>query len=217
MPNFKRARSEEQKRERAEEIKAAVDKLFQEHPYHTITWTVIADKLGLTRANLYQYFQTKEEIFLELCADKREIYYDALRTAIPKESGYSAEVMAEVWAGILNANTDHLHYSDILHTIIETNVSVDRLAVYKRGFYQSTYAISSWLGEQQGLSRQDSYDMFISIHYHAVGIHGILRWNPIIVAALEKESITPPKLDFRENLKSFIMMNLEHYAKKQQK
>ena len=30
-------------------------------------------------------------------------------------------------------------------------------------------------------------------------------------------SITPPKLDFRENLKSFIMMNLEHYAKKQQK
>jgi len=102
-------------------------------------------------------------------------------------------------------------------SIIETNVSVDRLAVYKRGFYQSTYAISSWLGEQQGLSRQDSYDMFISIHYHAVGIHGILRWNPIIAAALEKESITPPKLDFRENLKSFIMMNLEHYAKKQQK
>ena len=217
MPNFKRARSEEQKRERAEEIKNAVDELFREYPYHTITWTVIADKLGLTRANLYPYFQTKEEIFLELCADKREIYYNALRTAIPKESGYSKEVMAEVWANILNANTDHLHYSDILHTIIETNVSVDRLAVYKRGFYQSTYAISSWLGEQRGLSRQDSYDMFINIHYHAVGIHGILRWNPIIAAALEKEDITPPKLDFRENLKSFILMNLEHYAKKHQK
>lgn len=49
-----------------------MDALFQEQPYHAITLTVIAERLGLTRANLYSYFSTKEEIVLDLSADRRD-------------------------------------------------------------------------------------------------------------------------------------------------
>ena len=39
---------------------------FAERPYHEITLTTIADELGWSRANLYKYVCTKEEVFLLL-------------------------------------------------------------------------------------------------------------------------------------------------------
>lgn len=212
MAEFVRARSTEQKEQRMNEIKEAVDTLFSEKPYHEITITTIAEKLDWTRANLYQYISTKEEVFLEICADKRDLYYEALKAAFPPDCGYTLEVCAEVWAGIINAHKDHLHYCDILSTIIETNVSVDRLATFKKNYYQGAYEIADILVANYGIDRETAYELFLNIHYHAVGIYSICRWNPLIEEALAKENITPPNIDCRQNMKNFILMNLKHYC-----
>ena len=66
MAEFIRARSPEQKGQRLDEIKGAVRRQFAERPYHEITLTTIAEELGWSRANLYKYVTTKEEIFLLL-------------------------------------------------------------------------------------------------------------------------------------------------------
>lgn len=212
MTEFKRARSDEQKEQRMCEIKDAVDALYREKPYHEITITTIADKLDWTRANLYQYISTKEEVFLEICADKRDVYYDALKAAFPLDCGYSIEVFAEVWAGIINAHKDFLHYASILSTIVETNVSVDRLAAFKKRYYEKAFEVCDLLGAHLKLSKEDTYEMFLNIYYHATGIDSLCRWNPLIAEALEKENITTPKIDFRENMKKFILMNLKQYT-----
>ena len=212
MPDFKRARSDAQKEIRMQEIKTAVDQLFAEKPYHEITLTTIADKLEWTRVNLYKYISTKEEIFLDICGDKRDVYYDALRAAFPENCGYSADVFAEVWAGILNAHRDHLHYCDILSTIIETNVSVERLAQFKKTYYEQAYRVSDLLAAHLGLDHDAAYEMFLNIHYHAVGIDSINRWNPLVSEALAKVNIQPPNFDFRENMKRYIGMNISYYC-----
>lgn len=212
MPDFKRARSEKQKEQRMQDIKNAVDELFQEKPYHQITLTTIADKLNWTRVNLYQYVATKEEIFLELCADKRDLYYNALKAAFPADCGYPVEVFAEVWSGILNAHKDHLHYSDILSTIIETNVTVDRLAAFKKRYYEKSYEVTDLLAAHLNISRDASYEMFLNVHYHAVGISSICKWNPLIAEAKAKAGIVSTPIDFKENMKKFILMNLRAYT-----
>ncbi len=213
MANFKRARSDEQKEQRMNEIKKAAAEMFQDQPYHEITLTTIANKLNITRANLYQYVSTKEEIFLELCADKRDEYYEALKTAFPKDCGYSIPVIAEVWAGLLNAHQEHLHYCDILSTIIETNVSIDRLAAFKKNYYLNAYEVCDRIGSLLNLDRDTAYQIFLNVHYHAVGFHSICRWNPLIEKALEKEKISTPHTDFLKNIKDFILMNLYNYTK----
>lgn len=214
MADFIRARSDEQKEQRMQMIKDVVDMLFSEKPYHEITLTTIAEKLDCTRANLYKYVSTKEEIFLELSSDKRDDYYDALLAAFPEGCGYSMEVFAEVWAGILNAHQDHLHYCDILSTIIETNVSVDRLAAFKKRYYARAYEIAAMLASHLQMSQDTAYQMLLNIHYHAVGINSIGRWNPLVAEALAKENIIAPKINFRENMKEFILMNLKTFSKK---
>ena len=84
MTDFVRARSEEQKQARMAEIKAAADSLFNSVTYQEITLSTIAGKLSWTRANLYKYVTTKEEIYLEICSDKMHSYFDDLFAAFPK-------------------------------------------------------------------------------------------------------------------------------------
>ena len=76
--DFIRARSSEQKSQRMADIKRATAQLYRDFPYHEITLTTIAERLGWSRASLYKYVTTKEEIFLELSADARNAYFEDL-------------------------------------------------------------------------------------------------------------------------------------------
>ena len=106
MADYIRARSNEHKEERLSQIKEATAELFSALPYSEITLTTIAEKLGWSRANLYKYVTTKEEIFLEICTEKMSAYYGALHSAFPEGNNFTTEVIAEVWAGIVNANQE---------------------------------------------------------------------------------------------------------------
>ena len=74
MADYIRARRDEHKEERLSQIKEATAELFAKCPYSEITLTTIAEKLGWSRANLYKYVTTKEEIFLEIDAEKMSVY-----------------------------------------------------------------------------------------------------------------------------------------------
>ena len=140
MAEFIRARSAEQKGQRLEEIKGAVRRQFAARPYHEITLTTIADELGWSRANLYKYVSTKEEVFLLLTADEMDAYFNALLTALPEGCGLAPDTVAEVWAGIANAHQEYFRLGDLLTTIVETNVTVERLMAFKRAYYDHVQA-----------------------------------------------------------------------------
>ena len=82
MGEYMRARSPEQKQERMQAIMAATDELFAERPYHQITMGTIAGRLGWSRAGLYKYVATQEEIFLALHSAKNRAWIDALASAL---------------------------------------------------------------------------------------------------------------------------------------
>ena len=145
MSEFIRARSEEQKAQRLAEVKAVARKQFATRPYHEITLTTIADELGWSRANLYKYVSTKEEIFLLLASDACTEYFDALFAALPEGCGFSEATVTEVWAGIANAHQEYFRLGDLLSTIIETNVTVERLAAFKQGYYRNVDAMAKRL------------------------------------------------------------------------
>ncbi|HJB17123.1 MAG TPA: TetR family transcriptional regulator [Candidatus Blautia excrementipullorum] len=208
MGDFVRARSSSQKEERMREIMNAAEKQFAEKPYHEITLTTIADQLSWSRANLYKYVTTKEEIFLELARDKWAAYLTALKAAFPPECGYSAEVAAEVWAGILNGNKEHLKYAAILSSIIETNVSMEKLAAFKKFFHQQVDLLTDLFHRNFGFSREKAYEIFMNVHYQAVGMYGYCNAGPQVTEALRRAGVKLLIPDFRERMKTFIYMNL---------
>lgn len=213
MPDFIRARSSAQKEQRMAEIKRAADELFHEKSYHEITLKGISERLGWSHAALYKYVGTKEDIFLELCADARGEYVSSLLAAYPSGCSYSHEVLAQVWTEQLNSHRDYLAYSDLLFTIIETNVSAERLAEFKRGYFEETDLLSKRFHENLGIEPDRAGQLFNSVLFHAVSINGWCAENPLVAEAMEIAGLEQRVPDFKEEMRDFIEMCLAHYCR----
>ena len=99
----------------------------------------------------------KEEIFLEISAEKMAAYYNFLLSAFPEGNNFTPDVIAEVWAGILNANQDYMRYVFYPNLVIETNVTVERLAAFKKKYYELAYAFRDRLADMLGTSQDVAY------------------------------------------------------------
>ena len=195
------------------EIKQAVDELFHEKSYHEITLKGISERLGWSHAALYKYVSTKEDIFLELCADARGEYVSSLLAAYPNGCAYSHEVLAQVWTEQLNSHRDYLAYSDLLFTIIETNVSAERLAEFKRGYFEEIDLLSKRFHENLGIEPDRAGQLFNSVLFHAVSINGWCAENPLVAEAMEIAGLEQRVPDFKEEMRDFIEMCLAHYCR----
>ena len=212
MPEFIRARSAEQKEQRLTQIKDVARRQFSERPYHEITLTTIAEELGWSRANLYKYVTTKEEIFLLLAADACDAYYDALLAALPEGCGLAPPVIAEVWAGIANAHQDYFRLGDLLPAVIETNVTIDRLVEFKRNYYRNVGRLGERLPQIIPISQEHVSELLLAIYFHAVGLVGYCMSNPLVQQALDILEVKGYDRDFRDSMCDFIGMCLEHYT-----
>lgn len=206
MAEFIRARSDEQKAQRLEEIKAAAKRQFAERPYHEITLTTVADELGWSRANLYKYVGTKEEIFLLITGDECKSYFNALLGALPEGCGLDRGTVAEVWGGIANAHRDYFRLGDLLSTIIETNVTVERLAEFKQGYYEQVDAMTDRLPKVLGIAPENVEPLLLAVYYHATGFVSGCWENPLIAKALETIGRPRANVNFRTEMRSFIDM-----------
>lgn len=213
MAEFIRARSGAQKEQRMQEIKRAADGLFHERSYHDITLKAISEKLGWSHAALYKYVSTKEEIFLELCADARDDYYGSLLAAYPEGCAYSREVLAEVWTEQLCSHPDYLAYSDLLFTIIETNVTAERLATFKQGYYEGLDKLAERFGTNLSLPRDRAEMLFNAVLFHAASLHCWCHENPLVQEAMEIAGLEARIPDFKAEMRDFIGMCLEHYCR----
>lgn len=178
-------------------------------PYGEITLTKIAEKLGWSRVNLYKYVTTKEEIFLEISSDKMAAYYSSLLSAFPEGNNFSAPVIAEVWSGILNAHQDYLRYVSYLNPIIETNVTVERLVIFKKKYYDYANAFCYRLSEILSLPQKNAYKLQLDILMFASTNAISCYKNPLIQQALKRLEIEPPLQDFYANMKDFVLMRIE--------
>ena len=195
------------------EIKQAADELFHEKSYHEITLKGISERLSWSHAALYKYVSTKEDIFLELCAVARGEYVSSLLAAYPNGCAYSHEVLAQVRTEQLNSHRDSLAYSDLLFTIIETNVSAERLAEFKRGYYEETDLLSKRFLENLGIEPDRAGQLFNSVLFHAVSINGWCTENPLVAEAMEIAGLEQRVPDFKEEMRDFIEMCLAHYCR----
>ena len=210
MAEFIRARSPEQKGQRLDEIKGAVRRQFAERPYHEITLTTIAEELGWSRANLYKYVTTKEEIFLLLTADECDAYFEALLAALPEGRELSPAETADAWADVAAAHQEYFRLGDLLTTIVETNVTVERLMGFKRGYYAHVDEARERLPQVLGIDPERVEPLLLAIYYHATGLVSSCWSNPLIAEALRRLEIERPETDFRAEMRDFIAMCLEY-------
>ena len=215
MAEYVRARSDRQKTERFNQVKAALEHQFSVRPYHEISLATLAEELGWSRTNLYKYASTKEEVFLAVFADKRDEYMDALVAAMPSGCGFDNATIANVWSGIAAAHRDFFRYGDLLYSVIETNVGVEKLKDFKQRYYDELAVFAGQMAGVLGIAPERVEAFTNTVYHQGVGLAGSCTNNPLVVRAIAELGIAVKPLDFQLEMRDFVAMTLAWYQSKE--
>ncbi len=134
---FQRARRPEQKQQRQDAILDAARELALEHGVRNVSLADIAQQVGIHKSALLRYFETREQIFLELTAQAWRDWVRALHAGL---DGASAGSVRSAGSAALVADVVARSFADrpllcdlIPHTALnlERNVSPDGVRRYK--------------------------------------------------------------------------------------
>lgn len=212
MTKFIRARSNEQKQQRLNEIMKTTDQLFHDNTYHEITLTTIAQSLGWSRGNLYKYVTTKEEIFLELYLEKQKNYFSDIESTFTNKDNLTDEEFTDLWTYVLDKNLDYLKYYGILATIIETNVTAERLVEFKKIVLSGFDPIIQILSKHcHNISTDDSTALYWTLIFHACGLNNSCHVSPLVKEAMKLAGLPELQNNFTQEFRKFMLMCLNHY------
>jgi AcrR family transcriptional regulator len=128
---FQRARRPEQKLQREDAILSAARELALRNGVRNVSLADIAARIGIHKSGLLRYFETREQIFLELAAEAWRDWASGLHAGLDAAPLGSAGLVADVFA---RSFSDRPLLCDLIaHTPLnlERNVSPEAVRRYK--------------------------------------------------------------------------------------
>ncbi len=122
---------------RKDEIITACAELYKTISFKEITMKEIANATSFTRTSIYNYFQTKEEIFLALLQKEYERWNESLRRMRMGHEVMEPEAFADALAHSLEERKMLLKILSMNHYDMEENSRIERLTDFKRAYGQS--------------------------------------------------------------------------------
>lgn len=119
---------------RKEEIIAACAELNETMSFKEITIKEIGAATSFTRTSIYNYFETKEEIFLALLQKEYELWVDAMNAVMAGKDAMTRDELAMTLAFTLTDRPRLLRLLSMNLYDIEANSRPERLAEFKVAF-----------------------------------------------------------------------------------
>ena len=131
MTGFQRARKPEEITLRREQLLAAAAALFDEQGPSGAGLNAIAAKAGFTKSNVYRYFESREQVLLELFRGEFANLVDALEQAITAQPPGDVPRLAAAISTTFLARPRCCALISILSNTLEQNVSEATIAETK--------------------------------------------------------------------------------------
>jgi len=129
---FKRARTEAQITNRQEEIINACDVLYGKSNFDSVTIKAISELTSFTRSSIYNYYKTKEEIFLALMQQEYVDWYNEIKTKFDTSPSLTKEEFCHFLTFSLTKREKMLRLFSIHLTAIENNCRTEKLIEFKK-------------------------------------------------------------------------------------
>ena len=126
---------------RREEIIKACKELYRTMSFKDITIKEIANYTSFTRPSIYNYFETKEEIFLAILQGEYELWVEELNGVIADNDSLSRQKTAEALAASLERRELLLKLMSMNHYDMEANSRMESLVEFKKAYGASIDAV----------------------------------------------------------------------------
>lgn len=177
--------SEELTNARKAEIINACAKLYDTKNFKQITLKEIGEKTSFTRTSIYNYFQTKEEIFLALLQQEYEKWIDDLNEMLHNNKTMSAEQFADSLARSLEKRERLLKLMSMNHYYMEANSRMENLVAFKTVYGNSMRTVTSCL--QKFFPRMTAGDIQEFIYAFFPFLFGVYPYT--VVTDKQKEAM----------------------------
>lgn len=130
---------------RREEIVNACEKLYQTRSFKEITLKEIGDEVPFSRPTIYNYFETKEEIFLALFQREYERWNRELAAVLEEHDALTRQELAEKLAESLATRRQLLKLLSMNNYDMESNSRTELLTEFKRAYGRSLQLVRKLL------------------------------------------------------------------------
>ena len=130
---------------RREEIIAACRRLYETMSFKDITLKEIGQQTSFTRTSIYNYFETKEEIFLALFAQEYEYFTSDLDSLCEQKKSLTLDELSSALAHVLERRPLMLKLLSMNMFDMEANSRMERLIAFKKAYGASKDALDRCL------------------------------------------------------------------------
>ena len=187
---------------RKEEIIDACAALYETMSLREITIKLIGARTSFTRTSIYNYFETREEIFLALLQREYEAWTADL-DALPAQP--DAAALADALARTLERRGTMLRLLSMNLYDIEANSRVENLAAFKTVYAASMQAVRRLLARSGPALSGPAAERFLYAFYPFLfGIYPYTTVTPKQQQAMAMAGVEYPRLSVCEITRNFV-------------
>lgn len=184
--------SEELTYARKEEIINACASLYKTMNFKEITLKEIGKATSFTRTSIYNYFRTKEEIFLALLQREYELWIVQLKQIQVAHEKMTRLEFADTLAHSLEERENLLKIMSMNHYDMEENSRIERLVEFKVDYGQSLAEVRNCLDKFfLDMTISDKQDFIFSFFPFMFGIY-----PDTVVTERQREAMTLAKVNY---------------------
>jgi AcrR family transcriptional regulator len=209
--SWQRARTEENINERKIAIQEAAFTLFKNNGYDDVSFNAIASQAGFTKSNMYRYFSSKEEIFLNIFSDLFESWVnDCLKSLKKLKSNTSLKTFAKTYVDSHKNHTKFLDLVPILFLSLERNSSYEQLLKFKSLSKNLLYGLAVEIARIFPKLPLDKSFQYLNLSFAATSSFWAgSRNNEVLNKIYSQDELKDLKMNFDEDLSAAIVVILK--------
>jgi len=203
---WQRARRPEQKDERRRAILESAAALFSEHGYDGVSLSAIARGAGLAKSNLYNYFDTKEDIFLTIYLHDLGRWVDAAERALAPLAGCNdPDAVAQALTTTVASQPRMNALLTLVFGALERNVSYERVLEFNTALSEYVARIVNLLRQAlPAISPGDAVQFLMQTYALVTGLWQMGNPPEVVDQVLRRRELAYLRLDFRSALEAAL-------------
>ncbi len=177
---------------RRNEIIDACSTLYSRKGFADISMADIAQETTFTRTSIYNYFRTKEEIFLALLQREHDGWAAEIDSAKDRAAGMSDGDLAEILADSLERRKQMLRILSMNFYDMEGNSRIENLTDFKRSYGRTLTSVRGLVSECHPDLDEDDLDDFL--HSFFPFLYGLCPYTE--VTERQKEAMSAAGVGF---------------------
>lgn len=207
---FLRARQPEQKEQRREQILAATALLLDRDGFDKVSLNAIARESKTAKSNVYRYFESREDIFLQLLKEDWIAWIDRTEEELkPYHGSNDCDAVAKVVTQAICESERMCQLISVLASVLENNLSEKSLYAFK---IESVQLGMRLLGNMNAALPNIHSDKLMpavqGLFALIAGLWPLGNPSPLVEKVMERPELAPFKMEFKVALGHSIQLML---------